>query len=298
MLLPVTKIQRFSTHDGPGIRTTVFLKGCPLRCKWCHNPETQSCHQQIFYTPQSCIGCGACIEACPNRAHFFDQEGNHCFDVTLCKGCLACTNVCPAKAVEPVSSLMTESEIIDEVLKDKAFYGDKGGITLSGGEPLLYAEGCLELLRIAKESKISTVVETSGYFDAAYIEQLAKLTDLFLWDFKDGNEQRHMENNGVSNEKILHNLFLTDAQETKILLRCIMVKGINMDDNHFGTIAETVSRLKHCVGVELFPYHAYGGSKNEQLGYEDNGRKEWVPTTDDMHFAKERLRELTLQLSL
>lgn len=295
MLLPVTNIQRFSTQDGPGIRTTVFLKGCPLRCKWCHNPETQSSRQQIFYTAQNCIGCGACIEVCPKGAHFLDKDNSHRFDVTLCTGCLSCTNACPANAVEPVSKLMSPDEIIHVVLKDKVFYGNEGGITISGGEPLMHAEGCLGLLQLAKENGLSTVIETSGYFDEAYIEQLAKLTDLFLWDFKDGDAQRHMENTGVSNEKIMHNLFLMDAQETEILLRSVMVKGINMDDIHLCKMAETVSKLKHCIGAELIPYHAYGGSKNEQLGYEDNGRKDWIPAKDEMHAANERLQQLILK---
>jgi pyruvate formate lyase activating enzyme len=297
MLLPVTNIQRFSTHDGPGVRTTVFLKGCPLRCKWCHNPETQSCRQQIFYTSKNCIGCSECVKVCPTGALFFDEVGTHRFNVLKCTGCLNCTTVCPAKAVEPVSKWMTVEEIFDVVLKDKVFYGAAGGMTLSGGEPLLHAEGCLELLKLARENGISTAIETSGYFDEAYIEPLTKLTDLFLWDFKDGNLQRHVETTGVSNEKILHNLFLTDEKDTRILLRSTIVKGINMDDNHLHEIAKIVSRLKHCIGVELLPYHAYGGSKNEQLGYEDNGRQDWIPTADEMRIYRERLRHLLAECS-
>ncbi len=292
MLLPVTSIQRFSTHDGPGIRTTVFLKGCPLRCEWCHNPETISTRNQILYSHQNCIGCGACVDICPTSAHYFDKKQIHRFDVKLCNGCLKCVDVCPTNAIESASRLMSVEEIINEVLKDKVFYGENGGITLSGGEPLLHAEGCLEILRLAKKNGLSTAIETSGYFDSSYIEKLAELTDIFLWDFKDGDNERHRKYTGVSNEKILHNLFLLDKQETKIILRCIMVKGINMDDIRFLAIAETFSKLKHCIGVELLPYHAFGGSKNEQLGYTDNGRKYWIPTIEDMIFAKERLSGL------
>lgn len=291
MFLPVTKIQRFSTHDGPGIRTTVFLKGCPLRCIWCHNPEAQSCRQQIFYTPSNCIWCSACMSACPNGAHLLNADGTHLFDVKKCTGCLNCAKVCPSNAIEPVSKLMTCEEIFNTVIKDMAFYGDIGGLTLSGGEPLMHPEGCFELLMRAKDTGITTAIETSGYFDSAYIHRLAEVVDLFLWDFKDGNAQRHKKNTGVTNEKILQNLFLLDKKATKILLRCIMVKGINMDDSNLEAIARTAVRLEHCVGVELLPYHAYGGSKNKQMGYEENGNKDWVPSAQDLKNAKEKLLE-------
>ena len=292
MLYPVTNIQRFSTHDGPGIRTTVFFKGCPMRCKWCHNPETQQSRQQIFFTEGNCIGCRACFSACKNQAHFLDDKKRHCFDISKCTGCLACVDVCPSNGVEAVSHLMSADKIIEIVMKDKPFYGELGGITLSGGEPLLHAEGCIELLSLAKHYGLSTAIETSGYFEEAYVERIARLTDLFLWDFKDGNAIRHMENTGVSNEKSLHNLQLLDEFETKILLRCIMIKGVNMDDENLMAIAAAMSQMKHCTGVELLPYHPFGGPKNKQLGYEDNGRKEWIPSQDDLQMTRRRLEEL------
>ena len=286
---PVTNIQRFSTQDGPGIRTTVFFKGCPLRCEWCHNPETQSYLPQIFYTEQYCIGCGECIRVCQNHAHYRDGNGRHKFDVEKCTGCLTCVAVCHSKAIEPVSQDMTTDEIVSIVLKDKAFYGDVGGITLSGGEPLIYGECCTELLREAKKQGITTAIETSGYFDEALITEIVPMTDLFLWDFKDGNPERHKLYTGVSNEKILKNLFLVDKYKTKILLRCIMVSGVNMDDENYHKIASVTSQLKHCVGVELLLYHAYGGSKNKQLGFNDNGRTDWIPSGEDLKKVKEKM---------
>ena len=186
--------------------------------------------------------------------------------------------------------MMSVEQIMDTVLKDKVFYGDKGGITLSGGEPLMYVEGCLALLYAAKKNEVSTAVETSGYFDTSCIDEMTDLVDTFLWDFKDGNNERHMEYTGVSNEKIINNLLLADKKSKNIILRYIMVKGVNMEDENFRAIADTYHSLKHCTGVELIPYHAYGGSKNEQLGYGNNGRNDWIPSSSDINAAKEFLR--------
>ncbi len=287
---PVINIQRFSTKDGPGVRTTVFFKGCPLRCRWCHNPETQSAKRQIFYTAQNCIGCGECVRVCSAQAHLFDVVGIHRFDVNKCAGCMSCAAVCSSKAIEPAGREMSADEIMEVVLKDKAFYGETGGITLSGGEPLLHGEGCVELLEKAKRHGMTAAVETSGFFDAGLINRVAPLVDLFLWDLKDGNAERHKLYTGQTNEIILKNLFEVDKYPTSILLRCIMVAGVNMDDENYRHIADTYARLSHCVGVELLPYHAYGGSKNKQLGYEDNGNKSWVPSREDLVLAEEKLR--------
>ncbi|NLB43147.1 MAG: glycyl-radical enzyme activating protein [Clostridiales bacterium] len=211
MRLPVTNIQRFSTQDGPGIRTTVFLRGCPLSCKWCHNPETQSFHQQILYTEQYCIACGACVETCPVNAHYLNTDNVHCYDSSKCIGCLACSRVCPSNAIEPASRDMSTDEIMETVLSDKVFYGDKGGITLSGREPLFHMEGCISLLESSKKANITTVIDTSGYFNESKIDELIHLTDLFLWDYKDGNSQRHLNYTGVHNQKILDTLFLAES---------------------------------------------------------------------------------------
>ena len=290
--LLVTKIQRFSTHDGPGVRTVVFLKGCPLRCKWCHNPETQSGRPQLFFSPQSCIGCGACTAVCPTGAHKLDVDVGHRFDVSKCGGCLRCTRVCPTGAAEPVGVAMRVEQIIEQALRDQAFYGKDGGLTLSGGEPMLQAEGCLALLRAAKEAGLSTAIETCGYFAENDVPELVAQTDLLLWDFKDSNAARHKAYTGVSNERILHNLFLADQSAQQIVLRCIMVKGVNMDEEHYNAIAQVQRELRSCIGVELIPYHAYGGSKMAQLGYSDNGNKDWIPDAAALRTAKETLERL------
>lgn len=291
MLLPVTKIQRFSTHDGPGIRTTVFLKGCPLRCEWCHNPETQSVDQQLFFVKQLCIGCGGCVQVCPHHAHALDADGTHRFAPSRCRACLACCNICPTKALEPVCQYKTPQEILETVFKDISFYGANGGLTLSGGEPLLHAKGSLSLLQLAKDAGLHTAVETCGQFDDSLLPTLVQATDLFLWDIKDTNPARHKTYTGVSGATILKNLYAADALGASILLRCILVKGVNLDETHLAAIAAIYSNLQNCIGIELIPYHAFGSAKNEQLGYGENGHKEWIPSAEDMAYASEQLRK-------
>lgn len=296
MLIPVTNIQRFSIHDGPGIRTTVFLKGCPLRCQWCHNPETQELKNQILYFPGKCIGCGQCVDSCPTSAQFWNESGEHGFNVNICTGCLACTAVCPSQAITSAARMMAPEEILEAVSRDAAFYGDDGGLTLSGGEPLLHPESCLELLHGARARGWSTAVETAGLFDGSYIPDLAKVTDWFLWDYKDSNPQRHWKNTGIDPAPILQNLRRLDQLETRIELRCILIKGINMDDSHYEAIARIASSLQHIIGVHIFPYHALGGSKNAQLGYKDNGRRDWIPSDDEMAAAAQTLSCLGVHL--
>lgn len=289
MKILVTNIQKFSVHDGPGIRTTVFFKGCPLDCVWCHNPETKQFKNQLLYIENLCIGCGLCVDACKNEAHVFAPA--HVWNASKCNRCMECVKVCPAKAVEAAGKNMTAEEIITEVMKDKAFYSGHGGITLSGGEPLMHIEACVEILKLAKAENIHTAIETSGFFDMQYIDELIPWIDLFLWDYKDTSLARHIDNTGVSNEKILNNLVRLDQYKTKIILRCIMVKGINMDAENVDGIIKTYHRLKHCIGVELLQYHVYGGSKNQQLGLLDNGNTDWIPDHNSLLSVKRKLIE-------
>lgn len=289
-MLPVTQIQRFCVHDGPGIRTTVFLKGCPLRCAWCHNPETQEPTLQILYTQALCLGCGACAAVCPGKAHRF-ENGTHSFDVTCCRGCGACAEVCPCGAIEAAGQPMEVEALVAEVEKDRAFYGTEGGLTLSGGEPLLHGAEALHLLQAVQDAGISTAVETCGYFDSKWIPELVKRADWLLWDFKDSNPERHRQYTGVRPEKIWENLYRADAQGARIRLRCLLVHGVNTETAHYQAIASVFHRLTHVESVELLAYHAMGGSKKKRLGYEDNGRKEWIPTAEEMENAKKFLTE-------
>ena len=274
----VTDIQRFCISDGPGIRTTVFFKGCPLRCRWCHNPETQSGRNQLLFQEKLCIGCGACAAVCPNGAHRLEPD-RHVFDAARCRQCLVCTQVCPAKALEPAAREMTPDEIFRQVLRDQAFYGPEGGMTLSGGEPLAHWEESAALLAMAKEAGLRTAVETCGYFDAspAALADQVRHTDLFLWDYKDSDPIRHRENTGVSPEKILRNLLLADSLGAATRLRCILIRGINLEPAHAQAIAGLFRQLKHCQGVDLLPYHTYGSGKAVSLGRKDNAMPQWLP---------------------
>lgn len=287
---PVTKIQKFCTHDGPGIRTTVFLKGCPLRCEWCHNPETQSSMKEYFYNTQFCIGCGNCASVCPAGVHKFDNEKGHIVDRTDCIRCMKCVDVCPTGALESCAKEMHAADVFNIVLQDKAFYEDNGGLTISGGEPMVHPEFTIELLLRSKAAGITTAIETCGYFGEKWIKTIAPLTDTFLWDFKDGNIERHKKYTGVSNERIIRNLHLVDEYDTNIRLRCIMVKSVNMDEANLSAIADCYKSLSHCEGVELLPYHVYGSSKRVQIGGDDNGNTEWVPNKTDLNKAKRYLK--------
>jgi len=256
IMLPVTNIQRFSTQDGPGVRTTVFLKGCPLRCVWCHNPETWQVEPEMFYSQEDCIGCGKCAD------------------------------ICPTGAKEPTSKLMSIHEIMAQIHKDAAFYGSTGGVTLSGGEPLMHMQGCIDILTQAKAAGYTTAIQTSGHFDPHRLDELLPLTDLFLWDYKLTDPNQHQQLTGVTNEKILQNLTYVDARGGKTILHCIMIKGVNMDTAHYTGIRETRRKLINCKGVELIPYHPGAGGKLKRLGREDNTQISWIPGEKDMAGAR------------
>lgn len=283
----VTEIQRFCMHDGPGVRTTVFFKGCPLRCLWCHNPETQQASPQLLFYPKKCIGCGGCAAVCPVHAHKGEQV--HEIDREACLACGACANACPTGALEICGKAMTADEILSEVERDRAFYGEHGGITLSGGEPLMQ-EGIVDLLRECKKRGLSTAVETCGMVPYETVAEAIPVTDLFLWDVKDTNAERHKKYTGASNRTILENLTRADKDGAKTRLRCILVNGVNTEDEHYRKVADLAASLSHCEGVEFLPYHAYAGTKATFLGLKDNGVKEWIPTDEQVAEAKDFLR--------
>lgn len=288
MELTVTDIQRFCMHDGPGVRTTVFLKGCGMRCQWCHNPETQKGKPELLFYAQKCILCGACAAVCPNRVHTV-EDGNHMLLRDNCKNCGACASVCPTKALEISGTKYSSEELLSIVERDRPFFGNAGGVTLSGGEPFLQKDGAIELLQLCRLHGLNTAVETCGYFDPDVLNAAVPYTNLFLWDIKDTDSARHQKYTGVPNEPILNNLERANRLGARIRLRCILVNGVNTDDIHYRRVAELANRLSNCEGVELIPYHAYGGSKATFLGRPDNGKNEWIPTANQLGTAKQIL---------
>ena len=266
--MEVTDIQRGCTHDGPGLRTTVFLKGCPLRCKWCHNPETQHIKKEAYYRPNKCIGCLQCVAVCPRGCHR-EENGGHGFDPGLCMNCMACTQVCPGGALEAVSKTMTLEEVLEAVRADKVFYRNRGGLTVSGGEPTLQKEALLALLEAAKAENIHTCLETCGFFPESLVEPLAKRVDLFLFDVKDTDPARHAENTQADLGRILKNLRSLDALGAETVMRCLLIPEVNLNEDHALALAELFQSLRHCRYVELLAYHPYGLSKSQQLGRED-----------------------------
>lgn len=283
----VANIQRFSMHDGPGIRTTVFLKGCPLTCAWCHNPETQSRKAELLFYANKCIGCGNC-NVCSQDMHRFSPS--HAIHRELCTGCGKCAEECPTGALELAGKAYFVQELVAILEKDRAFYGASGGVTLSGGEPFAQDEA-LSLLKLCKERGLHTVVETCGYVSAEILRQAVPLTDLFMWDIKDTDIQRHIEYTGVSNERILQNLKLADSMGAKTRIRCILVNGVNTTETHYHGIAELYHGLNNCEGVEFLPYHSFGGTKYAALGKTGGGSDGWIPSKEQISHAKTELQQ-------
>ena len=264
----IFNIQRFSLHDGPGIRTTVFLKGCPLNCVWCHNPESKEAKPQLSFTVQRCVSCGRCINACPNGVHTI-ENGRRVVQWELCKSSGECASVCPTDALEMIGKEVDADEIVKEVAKDIPFYDiSGGGITISGGEPMMQPEFTLEILRKAKKKGINTTLDTCGNFDWAKFKTVLPFLDLVLFDLKQMDSRVHKEVTGKDNTVILDNLSKTVCEAIPTIIRVPIIPGYTDTEKNLHEMGKFLNRFSHCPDVELLPYNMLAGSKHSRFGLE------------------------------
>lgn len=260
----IFNIQSFSIHDGPGIRTTLFLKGCPLHCPWCSNPESMDPAIQVRTSPEKCIGCGACVEVCPSGALSKDNGHVH-FDHALCDDCLACVDACVNGCLSRIGTTISVKDAVERLIKDRAFYENTGGgVTLSGGEPLYQYAFASEILRRLHESGVHTALDTSGFANWDAFEMVIPHVDLVLFDIKHLDRERHKEVIGVDNTLILENLEKL-AGRTRVWTRTPLIPDFNDDME----VADAVVDLASRIGAErccFLPLHRWGEHKYERLG--------------------------------
>ena len=262
-------IKRYAINDGPGIRMTIFTKGCPLSCVWCHNPESQSPHGQKMYTADKCIGCLACVEACPENACELKPNGI-VTDPELCKLCGTCAEVCPTKATEMTGQIISKEELFAKIENERVFFDQSGGgVTFSGGEPLQHADYLIEMLDELGERGIHRVVDTTGLAKTETLLKVASRTDHFLYDLKLMDSTKHKAWTGVPNEKILENLQILAETGATINIRIPLIKGVNADEENIRQTAEFVANLAgEKKTVNLLPYHNIAARKYQKLGGE------------------------------
>lgn len=279
----IFEIKRFAVHDGDGIRTTLFLKGCPLSCVWCHNPEGISTKRELAYYPHKCVSCGACVSACVGGAHSLDSAA-HTLNRELCSLCEGCTRVCHAEALSIFGKEVSADEVLAKLLEDKPFYENSGGgVTISGGECLMKADFCKELLSKLKENGVNTAVDTCGAVPFSAFEKVIPYTDVFLYDIKAIDDSVHKKCTGVSNKIILENLKRIDVLGCKSEIRVPYVPEYN--DKEIPKIARFVRELKNVSAVRVLPYHNYAGTKYEALGMQ-NKLPARLPTDEEILAAE------------
>lgn len=261
----VFDIKRFALHDGPGLRTTVFLKGCPLSCPWCHNPESREFSPVLLFRPARCLRCLRCVEACPNHA-ISSQSGFPFTDHSACTACGQCTEACPSEAREIVGREFTVSEAMEEIRRDRIFYDESGGgVTFSGGEPLSQPEFLASLLRACRIDGIHTALDTSGFAEKTVFLRTATLASLVLYDLKVMDPETHLRLTGVYNKEILENITALSGLGTEILIRIPLVPDLNDSEANIIQTGDFARGLPNISGVELLPFHSLALEKHQRF---------------------------------
>jgi pyruvate formate lyase activating enzyme len=288
----IFNIERFGLVDGPGIRTVVFFKGCPLECKWCHNPESQASAPEIMFNEERCIRCGVCEEVCPERAISFEglDRDKREFLRECCNACGSCVAVCPTEALDLIGYDISVDFLFKQIIRGMAFYQRSGGgVTLSGGEPLMQAEFCRALLQRCRENCIHTAIDTSGCVSWEKITKVLPFVDLFLFDVKHLNNDKHRLATGVSNRLALENLkklvALKSGAAFSIIIRIPLIPGFNSTKKEILNIFSYLNTLEGIDEVEILPFHQFSVSKYRKLD------KVWPYTTSDV-FRKDLLKEI------
>jgi pyruvate formate lyase activating enzyme len=260
----IFSIQRFSVDDGPGIRTTVFLKGCDICCRWCHNPESIDPHPVLSFVMDLCVGCGTCARICPTVHVRLD--GAHTVDRQWCAACGKCAENCPAGALAVVGERMTVDEVMRVVEKDSRYFRDEGGVTFSGGEPMAQLPFLEAMLAKAKANDIRTALETNGNAGRDAYMRILPLVDLFLWDIKETDPERHRLYTGVGNKRIVGNLYALGEAGGRFVLRCPLIPGLNDRQDHIDGIRRLAEAVPGVVAVQIMPYHNLGRGKAARFG--------------------------------
>ncbi len=287
----ISTVQKYSTKDGPGIRSTVFFKGCPLGCLWCSNPELIRSQPDLLYTREKCERCGTCTEVCPKKALAFNEDGYISVIRDLCDGCGDCVETCPNSALELIGKLVSVDELSKELLKDRVFYQtSSGGVTFSGGEPLWQSGFVAQVARCMKAEGIHTALDTAGDVGWCHFEEVLDSIDLVLFDVKFASRELHRQFTGRENDLISANLQLLSKLKVPLHIRLVMIPGINDTESEIRARMEIVKSLKSVEQVDILPYHRYGAGKYARLELE-------YPLMEMEEYQPDRIAEISSLIS-